>query len=179
MRQQRGLVDNGCPKYVCKFNRTLYVLKQAARGFYETLSDYLGRCRLYPLRNDTAVFFGKFDDCDTWAVAYVKNLVVIGRDDSIAEKEKLRLRRQFILKYLEFPSEFIEISLVYDNQRRTLRQSHSSAIPRSLKKFKMSYCKSIKYLIEKKVVALLQTESQPAHYVQYRQSIRYLLYFWT
>ena len=41
MEQPKGFVDPGNPDYVCKLKRSLYGLKQSARCWNETLTDYL------------------------------------------------------------------------------------------------------------------------------------------
>lgn len=54
-------------------------------------------------------------------VAFVDDLLVIGREERIYEKLKRLLRQKFILKYLGNASESIRIYNVYDNQRGKFR----------------------------------------------------------
>lgn len=71
IRQPKGFVYHCHTDYVCKLYWELLCLKKSAQGFYETLSDALRRCRLYPFIKDPAEFFGKSNGSGTWVVSYV------------------------------------------------------------------------------------------------------------
>lgn len=81
MRQPIGFVETRYPNHVYWLQRTLYGLKQAARGFYRALCTSFGKCRLRALRSDPAVFFGRIHGKGTWVVAYVDEFLIIGVDD--------------------------------------------------------------------------------------------------
>lgn len=179
MRQPKGFVNMRHPNHVCKLRRTIYGLKQAARGFYSALCAALGQCQLCALRTDPAVFFGQVDKRDTWVVAYVDDLLIIGFDNTAVDFVKSHLRSAFLLKDLGRAPEFVGIALVYDEQRGTLCFNQTSAIRRALKKFNMSNSKPISSPMEKSVVAHLRSDSEPAVNVPYREAIGSLLYIAT
>lgn len=49
--------------------------KNAGRSFYEAVWRDIDNAGLTLLRYDTAVLYGKIDQCDTWAVTYVDELL--------------------------------------------------------------------------------------------------------
>lgn len=112
MSQLESFVGHQCPQFVGKLNCTLYGLKQVTCRVYKVFSETLRRCRLMPLRTDSAVLFWKINECGIFGVAYVDDLSMyasfqtmrwpdlftISRDKDTAKIVKNELRKAFMLK---------------------------------------------------------------------------------
>lgn len=129
-KQPEGLFYNRRSNHVCKLLCTLYGLKQAAKVFYDALSSTLNRIQLRPLRTDTSIFHGKMNESHVWVVAYVDNLLIFASDLETVEIVKRELCQTFLLKELGRASEFVGITLIYDNQWGTLHLNQKNSIMR-------------------------------------------------
>ena len=179
MRQPEGFIDPDRPHHVCKLNRTLYGLKQAARGWYEELVRVLDACGLDPLQSDQSVFYGEINGEEVWLLAYVDDLLVLSRSPINVTMIKMELGKAFIIKDLGIASEFVGIAILYDEKSRRLKLSQTAAVKRAITKFGMDLCKPVSTPMERDVVDLLRSTSAPAINVPYREAIGSLLYFST
>lgn len=75
--------------------------KKAFRKFYGALCDALERFRLTPLRSDPSILTGRDIGYGMWVVAYVDDLLIIGRDKSFLENVIGLSRQMFTLCSLE------------------------------------------------------------------------------
>lgn len=179
MRQPEGFVDRRHPDWVCHLRKTLYGLKQAARAFYKALCISLRKSGLKPLSSDTAVFFGKVNNDDTWVVAYVDDLLVISSKQSTIDCVKRHLLDVFQLKDLGRATEFVGIAIHRDVDRGIMYLNQRTSIRRFIAKFGMENAKPVSTPMEKDVVTLLRQDSEPAQSVPYREVIGSLMYFAT
>lgn len=121
-RQVEGFVENRHPHLVSKLNKTLYGLKQVSRGFYSALCRALRSYRHTPLQLDPVVSFGRDHGRDTWVVAYVDSLLIIGYDKRLLEKVVSLLRQRFTFFEPREPSESVGIVLVFDKKSNSQPQ---------------------------------------------------------
>ena len=82
-------------RYVLKFQKNLYFLKQSGHNWFENLSSALGNLSINPSKVDPCVFIRK----DIIVLVYVDNFLIISRDkdkinqliDKLKNKDKLDL----------------------------------------------------------------------------------------
>lgn len=164
---------------MCKRNRTLHRLKQAARGTYDLLSGALKRCQRTLLCTDPAVFFGATDECDIFVVPYVVDLLIICKKKGAPTIVKKEAKKSFVLKDLGRASEYVGIATDCGDKEGTMTLSHVGTIGHCLEKFNIAQCKAVSTLIKKTALAVLRVDAEPAQDVACGEVIGSFLYFVT
>jgi len=112
MRQPPGYVDQSCPDFVCKLDKSLYGLKQAPRAWFSRLSAKLQALGFHGSKADTSLFFFKRDDVVVYFLVYVDDIIVVSYCDATIDRLLLQLRDDFALKDLGPLHYFLGIEVV-------------------------------------------------------------------
>lgn len=174
VKQPDGFLDHNYPKHVCKLKRTLYTINQIARSAYEILATALVRCNLRPLRTEYALFYRIIDDSDACVVAYADDLLIILAEIHITDIVKAELEKVFVLKDPGRGSEFVGVSIIYKDDKRTITASQADAIQRCLQKFEMDNYKAVSTQ-SKKCIKFIAQKIRASKGVPYREAVGSLL----
>ena len=121
LKQPQGFVLDKVS--VCRLNRSLYGLCQAARAWYTKLHSVLQEIQYYRLWSDMAVWILKptADSCDTlhFIAAHVDDMICGGSPAAI-QRTKDHLRQHFQIRDLGPASVFIGLHLSRDRLNRLI-----------------------------------------------------------
>ena len=87
--------DSSGNKLVCKLNKSIYRLKQAAKNWYEELADFLIQQNFSRSKNDYCLFVKKHDKRTLYVLSWVDDLVIAGSNDEDIEELKKTLEGKF------------------------------------------------------------------------------------
>ncbi|KAH7471965.1 hypothetical protein FOMA001_g13268 [Fusarium oxysporum f. sp. matthiolae] len=133
--QQPEGFDDGSGR-VCKLLRALYVLKQAPRVWYETLSTFLETLGFKPLSSDMVVFVKGH----MFIAVYVDDLLIAGpsKDEIVAVKQALcnssKMMNLGPCKY------YLGMSVRRDRATRSIFLSQTTYLEKVLRDFGMDQC---------------------------------------
>ena len=140
MTQPEGFISGSGSK-VCKFQRSIYGLKQASKSwnirFDETIKEFgfsqnLDEPCVYKKTSGSAVVF---------LVLYVDDILLIGNDVSILQSVKIWLSKNFSMIDLGEATYILGIKIYRDRSKRLLGLSQSTYIDKMLKRFSMEQSK--------------------------------------
>lgn len=77
MSQPPGFVDLEKPYFVCKLHKTLSILKQAPRDWFNRFSSYLLRIGFFQSLADSSLFIFRCSSHTIYLLLYVDDIVVI------------------------------------------------------------------------------------------------------
>lgn len=112
-------------------------------------------------------------------VAYVYDVLIIRADAGIGKVINTCLRSAFMLQDRGRVSEFVEISLIYDEKWESSGLNNTNAIKRASKKLEIATSHKISSLTERSFVELLRSERDSSIVIAYSEVISSLLYFAT
>ncbi|XP_062075781.1 uncharacterized mitochondrial protein AtMg00810-like [Humulus lupulus] len=128
MEQPQGFIDQDKPDFVCKLSKSLYVLKQAPRAWFDSLKATLLRWKFQNSKADSSLFFYKTPQVVILVLIYVDDIIVTGNSSSDLKKFTTRLNDHFALKDLGPLSFFLGIEVhrddtgIYLNQARYIKE---------------------------------------------------------
>ena len=88
MEQPEGYVDPEKPDYVCKLNKGLYGLKQAARCWNATIDKYLIDSGYVKCSGDVCIYLKFKDDKFVIMGVYVDDVIPVSNDTEFMISEK-------------------------------------------------------------------------------------------
>ena len=148
MEQPEGCVDPEKPDYVCKLNRGLYGLKQAARLWNETIDDFLKSRGYRSAGADGCVYIKSFKDPNGHIkfiilLLYVDDIVPVGNDISLMAAEKAALCEEYDMVDNGEISSVLGLKITRDRKNRVFTISQPSYLLEMLKKFRMENCNPV------------------------------------
>ena len=148
MEQPEGYVDPEKPDFVCKLNKGLYGLKQAARCWNETLDKYLVDSGYTKCSADSCLYI-KFDGESFVIMAvYVDDIIPVSNDIELLQAEKRAICQQFEMVDNGEIEYFLGMFIKRDRESRTLSISQPNYVESVLAKFGMSDCKPVATPVE-------------------------------
>ena len=153
MEQPEGCVDPDKPGYVCRLNRGLYGLKQAARLWNETIDDFLKSRGYRDAGADGCVYVKSIKDENGHnkfiiLLLYVDDIVPVGNDISLIVAEKEALCREYDMVDNGEISSVLGLKITRDRRGRVLTISQPSYLLEMLKRFRMESCNPVSTPLE-------------------------------
>ena len=153
MEQPEGCVDPDKPEYVCRLNRGLYGLKQAARLWNETIDDYLKSRGYRDAGADGCVYVKSIKDENgnnkfIILLLYVDDIVPVGNDISLIVAEKEALCQEYDMVDNGEISSVLGLKITRDRKERVLTISQPSYLLEMLKRFRMESCNPVSTPLE-------------------------------
>ena len=144
MRQPDGFVVPGKEQLVCKLNKSLYGLKQAARAWYTKIDRVLLELGFSRLEADHCVYqFHDGDNVVIYIALYVDDLLILSNSMRRLDQFKNQLSQIFQMKDLGEAHYVLGFQIHRDRQARTLSISQGEYIKNVLDRFDMLDCKSV------------------------------------
>jgi hypothetical protein len=125
---------------VCKLNRSLYGLKQAAFNWNKTITSYFTEIGLKPCSTDPCVFSKHHQGDIAVIVLYVDDLLITGNRDSTLQDIKQQLSRRFKMKDLGEVSQLLGMQVTRDRSAGTLKIDQTKYIQDMLDRFGLTEC---------------------------------------
>ena len=148
MEQPKGFVDERYPTYVCKLKRSLYGLKQAARCWNHTLTQYLISEGYTKSNADECVYIKINERSFVILSLYVDDVIPISNDTEMLRNEKRKLMAKFKMVDNGDIHFVLGMQIKRDRQHRVLTISHPNYLSNVLKRFKMENCRPVSTPLE-------------------------------
>lgn len=100
MVQPKGFVDETKPRFVCKVQKSLYGLKQAAREWYNKLRSTLLSQNFRNSKADSSLFFYINGNQVVLVLIYVDDIIITGNNNTLIQRFIHQLDSAFALKDL-------------------------------------------------------------------------------
>ena len=143
MEQPRGFIDAEHPTYVCKLKKSIYGLKQAARCWNTTLTQYLASVGYVKSTADDCVYVKTMKDNFVILALYVDDVIPISNNILMLENEKKQLKNQFEMVDNGCIHFILGMQITRDRINKVLTISHPNYLNSMLKKFNMENCRPV------------------------------------
>ena len=144
LEQPQGFVQkvNSGQKLVCKLNKSIYGLKQAAKNWYEALTSLLLKEGFKRSRNDYCLFVQKEEDGTfSYVLVWVDDIVVAGATEEAVNEIKSMLNENFKMDDRGALNWFLGMQILRSHDKITVDQK--KYIETVLQQFNMSDCKAV------------------------------------
>jgi hypothetical protein len=111
MKQPLGFVDSTLPSHVCWLYKSLYDLKQAPRGWYTRLSDFLISIGFTASKVDTSLFILSIGADIFYLLVYVDDILLTGSNSAMLRRLIQLLSSKFKLRDLGAVHYFLGIEV--------------------------------------------------------------------
>lgn len=138
MHQPKGFKDGS--KKVCKLNKSLYGLKQAARCWYERFNNFMTKLKFVPLHADPCIFVKNEDGNQLIVALYVDDGLVASTSKKFLEKFLNDLKSEFKANSKELDY-YLGLEISKDEDGIIVHQK--SYIKKILNKFGMIDCREV------------------------------------
>ena len=153
MKQPPGYVDSSKPDYVCKLNKSIYGLKQAARCWNAAINKYLTSNGYQKSNADSCLYSKsikqKNGHVDFLIMAiYVDDILLLSNSAVLLNEEKRLLGDRFKIVDQGEVHHILGMSIKRNRKDRSLHVSQPKYLEGILKRFKMLECKSVSTPLE-------------------------------
>lgn len=142
MTQPEGFKELG-PEYVCKLNKSIYGLKQAARLWNEKLHSALLDMGFNRIRSDPALYIYRKDEVQIIMPVYVDDITLASNSQTALDKTVSELSKHFKLRDLGETSYLLGVAIRRDRANRKIYLSQKQYIMDVLKRFGMEKCHTV------------------------------------
>jgi hypothetical protein len=122
MQQPPGFEDAHYPSHVCKFQRSIYGLKQSPRAWYARLSQRLYRLGFVSSKADTSLFIYSHQGVQIFMLVYVDDIVIAGSTPDVVDVLVRSLAATFPIKDLGRLEYFLGLEAAYNSGGMILTQ---------------------------------------------------------
>ena len=185
MEQLEGFVDEERLAYVCKLNKSIYGLKQAARCWNAEIDTFLLSNGYKKCSADPCVYIksvkrkdGKIDF--VIIALYVDDIILCLNNTNMLKKEKLALAKRIKVEDLGELHYVLGMSVKRNRRSRTLSISQTKYLEGVLKRFNMENCKPVSTPLEQgRKFEPLSEDEEPVDVQAYQMAIGCLTYVTT
>lgn len=142
MEQPKGFVDPVNQDYVCKLNKSIYGLKQSARCWNSTLTDYLISEKYEKCDADDCIYIKYVGNDFIMLAVYVDDVIPISNNLTLLEHEKLKLKQKFDMVDNGNIDYILGMSVKRDRANKLLSITQEYYLINILKRFNMQNCNS-------------------------------------
>jgi hypothetical protein len=174
MNQPEGAIDGEQPNYVCKLEKSLYGLKQAAKLWHDHLTTVLCSTSLSQDDTEPTLFYNQ--DRTIVINTFVDDMLALWKDDKAWQQFINDLRNALRIKVANKPSLFLGMTLKWSSTG--VHISHESQIGSFLIRHQMDDCKGHYTPMEGYAEVDYSPDNVPTTEIRrYQQCIGSLLYF--
>jgi hypothetical protein len=153
MKQPSGFVDPERPDHVCKLNKGIYGLKQAARCWNNSINSYLLSHGYKKSTADTCVYIKTITSKDgaihlVIIAVYVDDMIIVSNNTGMMKKEKEEIATKFQVEDLGEVHYVVGMHIIRNRERRTISINQRKYLEGVIKKFDMENCKSVSTPLE-------------------------------
>jgi len=109
--QPTGFVDSSCPDMVCRLNKSLYSLKQAARAWNHQFAAFLLTQGFVEAKSDTSLFINHHGAETAYLLLYVDDIVLTASSESLLRWIIASLQQEFAMKDLGALHHFLGVTV--------------------------------------------------------------------
>ena len=150
LEQPKGFekLDSNGNKLVCKLKKSIYGLKQAAKNWYQELSNFLIQQGFERSKHDYCLFLKNKENGKLYVLTWVDDLVIAGKSQNEIDKLKNSLESKFKMDDRGDLEWFLGMRILKTEKGITLNQEKYTQ--NILEQFSMQDCKPSKTPAEKK-----------------------------
>jgi hypothetical protein len=89
--QPTGFIDPAYPQLVCRFNKSLYGLKQVSQAWYHYFASYLVSVGFVEAKSDTSLFIYRRGTDIAYLLLYVDDIVLTGSNPELLQRTTMAL----------------------------------------------------------------------------------------
>ncbi|GJW34340.1 putative RNA-directed DNA polymerase [Tanacetum coccineum] len=141
MVQLEGFVDPNHPRKVCKLQRSIYGLKQAARSWNKRFDEEIKSFGFDQNLDEPCVYQKASGSNVTFLILYVKDIIIMGNHIPSLQSVKYYLERCFSMKDLGEAAFILGIKIYRDMSKRLIRLGQNAYMDKILKRYKMDNSK--------------------------------------
>ena len=180
MQQPEGYISKENPGYVCKLNRSLYGLRQAARCWNKVIDEYLKVKNYKASSADACIYIKQSNGCFVILSIYVDDILIASNSTSMLEKEKSELGKRFSVTDQGEAHYILGMAIKRDRSRGTMFLSQHNYVENVLKRFRMESCNPVSTPLAAGVKLSKATEAEKSVDTNlYQQIIGCLTYMMT
>ena len=141
LEQPQEFVKRGsdCVKLVCRLNKSIFGLKQAANNWYKELANFLLRQGFTRSRNDHCLFARSEAEDHSFILACFDDIIVASRSMTVISDVKKALEATFHMEDRERINWFLGLRIRQEQGKVTVDQERY--IETMLERFQMDQCK--------------------------------------
>ena len=143
MEQPEGYIDSEHPDYVCKLNKGLYGLKQAAKLWNDALDQYFVESGYVKADADSCLYVKIKDDKFVIMGIYVDDFLPVSNDKDMLKSEKEAISKRFEVVDNGDIEWFLGMLIKRDREEQVLTISQPKYVETVLAKFGMSECRPV------------------------------------
>ena len=134
-------LDSNCNKLVCKLKKSIYGLKQAAKNWYQELSNFLIQQGFERSKHHYCLFLKKKEDDKLYVLTWIDDLVIAGNSQTKIDKLKSSPESKFKMDDIDLDW-FLGMQILKTEKEITLDQEKYTQ--NILEQFNMQNCKPSK-----------------------------------
>ncbi|GJW91224.1 retrotransposon protein, putative, ty1-copia subclass [Tanacetum coccineum] len=141
MVQPKGFIDPKHPKKVCKFQKSIYGLKQASRSWNKRFDEEIKRFGFAQNLDEPSVYQKASGSNVTFLILYVDDIIIMGNHILSLQSVKSYIGKCFTMKDLGEAAFILGIKIYRDRSKRLIRLSQSAYMDKIFKKIRMDTSK--------------------------------------
>ena len=177
MTQPKGFVKQGEEHLVCKLNKSIYGLKQSPRCWNTALDTHLTEMGFTQSNSDPCIYRSDEGGEIFYLGVYVDDIILAGRSEDQVKEVKAALSQKFEIKDMGKLHHFLGISVVQNEQSKTVWIGQPAYTKNVLTKFGMQDCTPVNTPVD--IGSKLETTSDEDEHTdqqQYQSAIGSLMY---
>jgi hypothetical protein len=111
MHQPMGFRDPHHPDYVCRLRKSLYVLKQAPRAWYQQFVDFVSTIGFQHSTSDHSLFIYRRESNMAYILLYVDDIILINSSHDLRKSIMTLIASEFATKDVGSLSYFLDITV--------------------------------------------------------------------
>jgi len=161
---------------VCRLNKSIYGLKQAARCWNNRFNDFIKRFNFKQSECDKCVYFGNFEGRKIYLALYVDDGLVLADSINVIDYFFTELRNTFEITESDV-NNFIGIEIERNRVERTIFIHQILYVKKLLKRFNLCEAKSVSIPSDPHVILKTpEFEWEKANKIPYREAVGCLLF---
>uniref|UniRef100_A0A6V7M0T8 Integrase catalytic domain-containing protein n=1 Tax=Bracon brevicornis TaxID=1563983 RepID=A0A6V7M0T8_9HYME len=117
MRQPPNYVDEGKPEFVCRLNKSLYGLKQAAKAWHDKLDEVLHNMGFEKCPSDHCLYRTMEGEPEVYLAVHVDDMIIASKSSRRIEAVKEALNREFSITDMGDLKFYLGIGVRRDDNR--------------------------------------------------------------
>jgi transposase InsO family protein len=177
MAQPKGFIKQGEENLVCKLKKSIYGLKQSPRCWNAALDTQLRDMGFTQSTSDPCIYYRNAGGDMFCLGVYVDDIILAGSSDDRIKEVKDTLSQKFEIKDMGKLHHFLGISVVQDENRKTVWIGQPAYIENLLRKFEMEHCKPVSTPVNAgSKLEIAKEEEECVEQPQYQSAIGSLMY---
>ncbi|GJU11793.1 retrotransposon protein, putative, ty1-copia subclass [Tanacetum coccineum] len=141
MVQPEGFVDPNHPRKVCKFQRSIYSVKQASRSWNKRFDEEIKRFGFAQNLDEPCVYQKASGSNVTFLILYVDDIIIMGNHIPSLPSVKDYLGKCFAMKDLGEAAFILGIKIYKDRLKRLIGLGQNAYMDKILKRYRMDNSK--------------------------------------